>query len=102
MEKFRLRTALPKSVKSHEAELRKDATLTRKPAVPAGGVYGLGERGSTLARHVSQMVYARAPDPGDKDPRAAILRYAEKAAADPMWVAPAYQTYDYVYSGCFH
>ena len=93
MEKFRLRTALPKSVKSHEAELRKDAARTRKPAVPAGGVYGLGERGATLARYVSQMVYARAPDPGDKDPRASILRYAEKAAADPMWVAPAYQSY---------
>lgn len=51
----------------------------------------MANHGSTLSQYVIKSIVLRKPDERDKDPRAAILRHAEAAAANPFWVSPAYQ-----------
>jgi len=85
----------PTSTRRAEEKARKDPQMSNRPELPLEGA-GEGGRvahhGSTLAQYVAKLMVTRKPDERDKDPRAAILRHAAAAAADPIWISPAYQT----------
>ena len=51
----------------------------------------VAQQGGSLSQYVAQLLVKRKPDERDKDPRAAILRHAEAAKADPYWIDPAYK-----------
>eukprot|EP00048_Salpingoeca_helianthica_P023790 m.27169 g.27169 ORF g.27169 m.27169 type:complete len:455 (+) comp8996_c0_seq1:243-1607(+) len=83
-----------KSTFRKEVKRRQDPVASRIPERPVepgrsgkqGRVAGVT---ATLSQYVAkQTSYDRTRD---EDPREAILRHAEKADADPYWVAPAYK-----------
>ncbi len=48
-----------------------------------------GRIGTSLTRHMMQTILKDTTR--DEDPREAILRHAEAAKLDPLWIAPAYE-----------
>lgn len=86
---------------------RKDPVKSRLPKRPiedaTGGAFGAGKQGvvrgyaPTLSMHLAkQTSYDRTRD---EDPREAILRHADAAAANPMFVDTAYQVYSFILEG---
>jgi len=56
---------------------------------PAGAGGRLQAHGSTLASFIMKNIAKDTAD--DANPREAILRHADEAAANPRWIAHAYQ-----------
>lgn len=85
-----------KSWKVEMMKARKDPVKSRRPDLPVTGP-GQGGRiastGSTYASFMAQKFAAKNRKiDSNEDPREALLKFAKKAAEDPYWVAPAYQT----------
>lgn len=78
--------------------MRRDAHKTRRPELPLevsahGRLADTKPSGSTITKYLAEVVTARKADPADKDPRAAILRHAADAEANPFWITNAYKEY---------
>lgn len=73
---------------------KQDPKLTKLPQKPMEGILGHGGRtyGNTMNQYIARNIVAAKIRSKDADPRAEILKYAEKAAADPMFLGRAYGT----------
>jgi len=88
------RKAKPSSTRRAEEKDRKDPIKSHRPELPLDGPGEggrIGHHGSTLSQYVAKLLAVQRPDERDKDPRAAILRHAAEASANPYWVTPAYK-----------
>lgn len=79
------------SMKRQKLKARKDPIKSRKPDLPlSGGVGHGGKVGSCLTQHlVRNMIIV---DEAIKDPREALLKYADKSEKEPLFFGSAYKT----------
>ncbi|KAJ3195248.1 hypothetical protein HK101_000710 [Irineochytrium annulatum] len=71
------------------ARLRADAIATRKPDQPISGPGKGGKVGSSSTQGMLKVILKDTMR--DEDPREAILKHADAAASNPLWIAPAYK-----------
>lgn len=71
--------------KQKQAKARKDPVLSRKPEEPVVGKGSGGRIGSSMQQALVQHMFRNTMV--DEDPREALLKYADKAAADPVFTA---------------
>ncbi|KAJ3329494.1 hypothetical protein HDU76_007809, partial [Blyttiomyces sp. JEL0837] len=71
------------------SKLRSDPVATRKPDQPLSGPGRGGKVGTSLTQHMLKSIIK--DESRMQDPREAILRHAEAAAAQPYWIDPAYK-----------
>jgi WD40 repeat protein len=78
-----------RSLKRKAEKARLDPIKSRRPELPVVG-HGRGGRvGSSFTAHLMKNIIKDTSR--EEDPREALLRYAQVAEAQPIWVAPAYQ-----------
>jgi hypothetical protein len=75
-----------RSLKRKAEKARLDPIKSRRPELP---VVGHGRVGSSFTAHLMKNIIKDTSR--EEDPREALLRYAQVAEAQPIWVAPAYQ-----------
>ncbi|KAI7863137.1 WD40-repeat-containing domain protein [Spinellus fusiger] len=80
----------PRSSKRKREKLRKDPKVSHRPEMPVngpgkGGRVGLNEQQAVIAGFSKDTTR-------DEDPREALLRYADAAEKDPMWVNNVYKS----------
>ncbi|KAL7670639.1 hypothetical protein ACOME3_005571 [Neoechinorhynchus agilis] len=66
----------------------------RRPEIPISGAGEggrIGHHGGTLSSYIVKNIALQHVSDTKEDPRAALLKYAEKAESDPFWVTPAYK-----------
>ncbi|KAJ3300103.1 hypothetical protein HK104_004572 [Borealophlyctis nickersoniae] len=80
---------IPGTGKRKREKMRTDPMKSKKPDMPITGPGRGGKVGTNLTQHIMRSKLKNTMR--DEDPREAILRHAEEAAADPYWVAPAYK-----------
>jgi WD40 repeat protein len=68
---------------------RADPVKSHRPELPVQGPGQGGRIGSSVTQSIMKTMLKDTSR--DADPREALLRYAEQAAKNPKWVAPAYQ-----------
>ncbi|KAI9340056.1 transcription factor [Zopfochytrium polystomum] len=84
------REEMPRKGKRKLAKLRSDPVATKMPERPLSGPGRGGKIGaSTVQQHVLKGLIK--DETRTEDPREAILKHAEAAAAKPFWVDPAYK-----------
>ncbi|KAF7732493.1 hypothetical protein EC973_003238 [Apophysomyces ossiformis] len=79
----------PRSSKRKREKLRKDPKASHRPELPVkgpgkGGRVGMNEQQVVIASFGKDTTR-------DEDPREALLKYADAAANDPMWVSNVYK-----------
>ncbi|KAI9320545.1 WD40-repeat-containing domain protein [Dichotomocladium elegans] len=79
----------PRSSKRKREKLRKDPKISHRPEMPVkgpgkGGRVGINEQQSVIASFSKDTMR-------DEDPREALLKYAELAEKEPMWVSNLYK-----------
>ena len=82
---------IPQEVLNPTLKKTYDPTIIRKPEMPIQGPIGRGGRISqsgTFAKFI--MSNLNRNEQRDQDPREALLNVAKEAAADPIWIGPAY------------
>ncbi|KAJ3017005.1 UNVERIFIED_CONTAM: hypothetical protein HDU68_011900 [Siphonaria sp. JEL0065] len=72
------------------SKVRADPIASRKPDRPMTGPGRGGKVGTSLTNHLLKGMIKDTMR--DEDPREAILKYADAAAASPFWIAPAYKS----------
>ncbi|OAD80047.1 hypothetical protein PHYBLDRAFT_105693, partial [Phycomyces blakesleeanus NRRL 1555(-)] len=80
----------PRSSKRKREKLRRDPKVSHRPEMPVngpgkGGRVGLNEQQAVIAGFSKDTTR-------DEDPREALLRYADAAEKDPMWVSNVYKS----------
>ncbi|KAI9207280.1 WD40-repeat-containing domain protein [Polychytrium aggregatum] len=75
--------------KRKRERMLKDPVLTRKPERPLTGPGHGGKLGTNATQYIMKGIMKDTTR--DEDPREAILKYAEVAEKNPMWVSQAYQ-----------
>ncbi|RKO86257.1 WD40-repeat-containing domain protein [Blyttiomyces helicus] len=83
------REELPGTGKRKREKIRADPKASRKPDMPLSGPGRGGKQGTNVTMHIMKTIMRDTTR--DEDPRDAILKYAEEAAENPYWVAPAYK-----------
>lgn len=74
------------------AKERRDPVKSHRPELPLTGTTGAGGRiashGGTLSSYIVKNIALQKVSAVKEDPREALLRHAEAAAADPYWISP--------------
>lgn len=71
------------------AQLKRDPSLAHRPDLPIYGVGHGGRLGTSLTQTIMQSI-KEVKDPRSEDPREALLKFAEAAESNPLYVTPAY------------
>jgi hypothetical protein len=79
-----------KLTKRKYEKIRKDPVATKKPERPMTGPGFGGKTGGSTFTQFFMRDYVKAHDVRSEDPREAILKYAEAAEKDPLFMGHAY------------
>jgi len=82
-----------RSHQSHKIKIRnQDPKLTKLPEKPLEADFGTGGRtfGNTMNQYIARNIVKRKIDARNQDPREELLKYADRAKADPMFFGRAY------------
>jgi WD repeat-containing protein 70 len=78
-----------RSLKRRAEKARSDPIKSHRPDLPVSGQGSGGRVGTSLTSHLMKNIIKDTSR--EEDPREALLRHAQAAEANPIWVAPAYQ-----------
>ncbi|GAA5799309.1 hypothetical protein HPULCUR_004720 [Helicostylum pulchrum] len=79
----------PRASKRKRDKLRKDPVASHRPDLPVSG-HGKGGRVNMNQQQAVIKTFAK-DTTRDEDPREALLKYAELAESDPLWVSNVYK-----------